>query len=80
MRLSPGIQAALFTLALGASTSLAQDSGFGHLDPTPPAGLTTEQIITKFAARESEFAEARENYIFRQSVKVDTIDDDTKQR
>ena len=78
MRLSPGIQAALFTLALGASTSLAQDSGFGHLDPTPPAGLTPEQIITKFAARESEFAEARENYIFRQSVKVDTIDDDTK--
>jgi hypothetical protein len=78
MRLSPGIQAALLTLALAASTSLAQDSGFGHLDPTPPAGLTPEQIITRFAARESEFAEARDNYIFRQSVKVDTIDDDTK--
>jgi hypothetical protein len=55
----------------------AQDAnGFGPLDPAQPAGMTTDEIIKKFAARETEFALARENYIFRQSVKVDTINDD----
>jgi hypothetical protein len=32
-------------------------------------------IITKFAAKESEFAKARENYTYRQSVKVQTLDE-----
>jgi hypothetical protein len=54
----------------------AQDSGFGPLDPAPPTNMTPDEIIKKFAARETEFALARENYIFRQSVKVDTINDD----
>ena len=59
--------------------ALAEDSsGFGKLDPTPPAGITPDQIVEKFAAREAEFAAARENYIFRQSVKVDTLDDANK--
>src|SRR3954470_16779312 len=52
-------------------------AGFGPLDPSPPTGLTPEQIIQKFAARESEFSRARQNYIFRQSVKVQTISEDT---
>ena len=80
MRLFFRLPAALLSLALATPlTAVAQDSsGFGKLDPVPPANLTPEQIITKFAAREAEFAQARENYIFRQSVKVDTIDDDTK--
>ena len=51
-------------------------AGFGPLDPTPPAGITPEQIIQKFAARETEFRHARDNYTFRQMVKVDTISDD----
>jgi len=56
----------------------AQDSsGFGKLDTTPPTGLTVDQIITKFAAREAEFAQARNDYVFRQAVKVDTLDEDT---
>ncbi len=51
--------------------------GFGPLDPSPPAnGLTPEQIIQKFGARETAFDEARRNYLFRQTVKVDTINDD----
>jgi hypothetical protein len=81
MKLPAQLSAALIALSLAGPLSLAalaQDSGFGKLDPAPPAGMTPEQIITKFAARESEFAEARENYTFRQSVRVDTIDDDTK--
>jgi hypothetical protein len=67
---------------LGAQTgAFAQDSiaGFGPLDPAPPAGMTAQQIIDKFAARESQFKQARENYTFRQTVKVDTISDDTNQ-
>lgn len=70
--------AALLLAALSLGTgAVAEDQGFGKLDPTPPAGMTPEQIITKFAARESEFAQAREDYVFRQSVKVDTLDPDT---
>ncbi|WP_263366553.1 outer membrane lipoprotein-sorting protein [Edaphobacter bradus] len=52
-------------------------AGFGPLDPSAPTGLTPEQIIQKFGARESEFNRARDNYIFRQTVKVNTISDDT---
>jgi hypothetical protein len=70
------LAALLLTLA-AAATARAQDSGFGPLDPTPPAGMTPQQIIEKFAARESVFAHARENYTFRQTVKVDTISEDS---
>jgi hypothetical protein len=79
MNLLAKAPAALLALAFAASLHLAaaQDSsGFGKLDPTPPTGITVDQIIQKFAARESEFAQAREDYIFRQTVKTDVIDDD----
>ena len=56
----------------------AADSGFGPLDPAPPAGLTADQVIVKFAARESVFDEARHDYGFRQNVRVQTVDDDNK--
>jgi hypothetical protein len=68
----------LISVLLVPALAVAQSaSGFGPLDPSPPTSLTSDQIIQKFAAREAEFAQARENYVFRQSVKVDTIDDDT---
>jgi hypothetical protein len=62
-----------------AMTGLAQDSveGFGPLDPAPPAGMTAQQIIEKFGQRESAFKRARDNYTFRQSVKIDTLTEDT---
>jgi hypothetical protein len=71
--------AALLALALAVPlAALADDAnGFGKLDPAPPTGITVEQIIAKFGAREAEFAAARENYTFRQSVKIDTLDNDT---
>ena len=34
-----------------------------------------DDIIARFAAKESEFAKARENYTYRQSVKVQTLDE-----
>jgi hypothetical protein len=80
MSLTAKTRNALLLPLLGAAlalplTAFAQ-AGFGPLDSTPPANLTPDQIIAKFGARESEFAQARENYTFRQSVKVDTINDD----
>ena len=68
--------AALLALALATPLVFAQN-GFGKLDPTPPTGLTPQQIIQKFAERETEFAQARNDYVFRQTVKVDNIDDDS---
>jgi hypothetical protein len=51
--------------------------GFGPLDVSPPVGQTAAQIIEKMGKRESEFAQAREDYTFRQDVKFDTLSDDT---
>src|SRR3984885_2895327 len=54
-----------------------EPAGFGPLDSTPPAGISVDEIIKKFGERESLFSKARENYTYRQSVKVDTIAEDT---
>ena len=71
--------AASLAIAIIASPARADDaSGFSKLDPTPPSGISTADIIKKFGEREALFAQARENYTFRQSVKIDTVDDDSK--
>ncbi|HSA94303.1 MAG TPA: hypothetical protein VLE48_14920 [Terriglobales bacterium] len=49
----------------------------GPLDPSPPAGITPQEIIQRFAAKEKEFKLARENYVYRQSVKVQGLDGNT---
>ena len=80
MKLFSKPRAALaLALALALATPLAAcaQKGFGPLDPSPPTGATVEQIIAKFGARETVFRDARDNYTFRQSVKIDGIDDDT---
>jgi hypothetical protein len=56
----------------------ADDSGFGPLDPALPAGLTVDQVIEKFAARESIFDAARRDYGFRQNTRVQTLDENNK--
>ncbi|WP_263416255.1 outer membrane lipoprotein-sorting protein [Terriglobus albidus] len=63
---------------LCASAGFAQNSGFGPLDTTAPAGLTPDDIIKKMGARESEFAKVREDYGFRRSVKIQTLNDANK--
>ena len=63
-------------VAFAALPSLAQ-RGEGPLDPAPPKGITVDQIIQKFAAKEKMFQEARDGYTYRQSVKVMTVDGDT---
>src|SRR5271169_3557173 len=49
----------------------------GPLQNTPPEGTTPEEIIKRFAAKETDFAKAREQYTYRQDVKVQTVDGDT---
>jgi hypothetical protein len=49
----------------------------GPLSSDPPKSITAAEIIQKFAAKEKEFKEARDNYTFRQNVKVQTLDGDT---
>jgi hypothetical protein len=49
----------------------------GSLDNAPPAGTTPEEIIKRFAAKETEFAKARDQYTYRQDVKVETLDGST---
>jgi len=51
--------------------------GEGPIDPAPPQGVTVDQIIQKFAAKEAEFRQAWDQYAFRQDVKVQTLDGDT---
>jgi hypothetical protein len=53
------------------------DSGFGPLDTSAPS-IPVDQIIQKFAAKESQFRRALDNYAYTRSVKIDTIDDDGK--
>ncbi len=58
-------------------TPMPLDAGFGPMDisaPTTPA----DEIIKKFAAKESEFQDALNHYTYRRTARVQTIDDDNK--
>jgi len=65
---------ALFTFSLGLFRAHAQE---GPLDKSEPKGITVDDIIKRFAAKEKEFKEARDQYTYRQDVKVMTLDGDT---
>ena len=64
----------LLVCALTAFPAAAQE---GSLDTTPPKDTTPDEIIKRFAAKETEVAKARENYTYRQDVKVQTLEGDT---
>src|ERR1700740_1769135 len=74
----PGLVPVLLTvLALClAVPAAADDRGEGPLDPSQPTGITVDQIIQKFAAKEKQFKIAREQYTYTQDVKVQTLDGD----
>jgi hypothetical protein len=52
-------------------SSLAQE---GPLETTPPKGMTVEELMRRFTEKEKEWKRAREQYTFRQEVKVQTLD------
>jgi hypothetical protein len=76
-----GFRGALFFIALyllaGALKAVPAAAQEGPLETAPPTGVTSDEIITRFAAKEKLFKEAREHYTYRQSIKVQTRDGDT---
>ncbi len=58
-------------------TPMPLDSGFGSMDTSAPS-TPADQIIQKFAAKESEFQDALNHYTYRRVARVQTIDDDSK--
>ena len=46
----------------------------GELDKSPPKGMTPEQVIQRFTAKEKEWKKAREQYTFRQTLKQQALD------
>ncbi len=64
-------------LGLACALSLPGTAQEGPLENTPPKDTTPEEIIKRFAAKETEFAKARDQYTYRQDVKVQTLEGDT---
>ncbi len=68
----------LFLLALCLVVpALADDRGEGKLDPSQPQGVTVDEVIQKFAAKEKDFKTAREQYTYTQDVTIQTLDGNT---
>ena len=67
----------LLSLAMVVPALRADDRGEGTINKAAPNGITSDEIIKRFAAKEKEFKIARENYMYRQEVKVQTLDGDT---
>ena len=65
----------LMSVALLAQTNC--EAGAGPLNSAQPQGLTTQEIIEKFAAREELFKQARNNYIYTQDITVQELDGTT---
>ena len=53
------------------------DSGFGPMNLSAPA-IPPDQIIQRFAAKETEFQDALNHYTYRRIARVDTLDDENK--
>lgn len=67
----------LFSLTLLGMVSLSAFAQEGPLENIPPKDTTPDEIIKRFAAKETDFAKARDQYTYRQDVKVETLDGDT---
>ena len=65
------------TLAACALAAVPISAQEGPLQETPPKDTTPDEIIKRFAAKETEFAKARDQYTYRQDVKVQTLDGET---
>ena len=76
MKLISRLLFCLILLACGVAVppAFAQE---GPLDSASPKDITPDEVIRRFAEKETEFAKARDNYTYRQDVKVQTIDGET---
>ncbi len=69
------LKVALILLCLSAP--LLAQRGEGPLDPSQPKDISVDEIIHRFAAKEKQFKDAREQYTYRQDLLVQTLDGDT---
>jgi hypothetical protein len=69
--------AIIFLLGLFSPGARAQfsvcEGGNGPLDTAKPSGITTEEIIQKFAAKETLFKAARAKYSYTQTISVQEL-------
>ena len=63
--------------ALLAQSKDQPDQGFGPIDSSAPA-KPPDQIIQQFAAKETEFRHALDNYTYQRDVRIQTINEDGK--
>jgi hypothetical protein len=69
-----------FALSMMPVVATAQtncDEGTGPLNPAQPQGLTPQQIIEKFGAKEEIFRQALNNYVYTQDITVQELDGNT---
>ncbi len=62
------------TCTLAVVTAAAQE---GPLESAQPKGITPEEMIQRFATKEKEFKEARDQYTYREDIHVMTLDGST---
>ncbi len=62
-------------MAIHAQTNC--DEGAGPLNTEQPKGMTTQQVIDKFAAREAVFKDARNQYNYTEDISVQELDGST---
>jgi len=67
---------AQFTVGSGNAQQVPDiaNEGSGPLDPQQPKGTSVQQIIQTFTAKENEFKQARDHYIWTEDVKYQQLD------
>jgi hypothetical protein len=66
------MRAVVFSIALGIVSLPVWGADAAAASPDP--SINSDEIIQKFAAKEAEFRDARNNYTYRQSVKLEELD------
>ena len=74
-----GASQAQFTVGSGNAQQVPDiaNEGSGPVDVSQPKGITPDEIIKKFTAREDEFKQARDQYTWTEDVKYETVDGET---
>lgn len=66
-----------FLLPMATHAQTNCDEGAGPLSTAQPKGMTVDQVIEKFAAREAVFKEARNQYNYTEDISVQELDGST---
>lgn len=74
LRRTLSLLAIIATCTLAVVSAAAQE---GPLVSDPPKGIKPEEIIQRFATKEKEFKEARDQYTYREDIHVMTLDGST---